>query len=351
MISVIVPIYNSERFLEQCIQSVVNQTFYDFELILVVDGSTDNSQMICEEWAKKDPRIVVECQDNQGASAARNTGLSDAKGEYICFIDSDDWVESDFLEALVNETKKDRTELVISGYTCFYDERRETFHQSIHPFYSFSNGDVGFFIDYNKNNLLYGPCCKLYLREIIKKHHLQFDCNLSYGEDLVFNYQYLRFIDTIRNIPVCKYHYNKRNHESLSTKKRNDLFQLQYSQWHLLVDYYKEKNLWLPQSQDFLYHRLWGIVYDGIFIYPHLKTQNYNYLKDILNIPEIAHLKKKEHLYPCAYWIKKAIIHRFSFVFYLYFCFKQIWQKFFIPENCGNTLCPYGKEKSSYQKQ
>ena len=99
-ISVIVPVYNVERYLRQCMDSLVNQTYTDFEIILVNDGSTDSSGVLCEEWAKKDGRIHVVHKKNEGLGFARNTGIEHAKGKYITFVDSDDYVSLDMLQTL-----------------------------------------------------------------------------------------------------------------------------------------------------------------------------------------------------------------------------------------------------------
>lgn len=101
-ISIIVPVYNVEKYLQICIESIIAQTFTDFELILIDDGSTDNSAAICDEYAKQDDRICVIHKENQGVGAARNQGLDICTGKYICFIDSDDYIEKDYLEYLYN---------------------------------------------------------------------------------------------------------------------------------------------------------------------------------------------------------------------------------------------------------
>ena len=112
MISVIVPVYNVESYLHRCVDSILGQTYADFELILVDDGSPDNCPKICDEYAEKDSRVRVIHQENGGVSVARNTGLDAVQGEYIAFVDSDDWVSSSYLSALL--TAKERTEARIS---------------------------------------------------------------------------------------------------------------------------------------------------------------------------------------------------------------------------------------------
>lgn len=110
MISIIIPVYNVKLYLDNCIQSVIQQSYTDFECILVDDGSTDGSSEICDQWAEKDNRIIIVHQPNGGVSSARNKGLEQAKGEYICFIDSDDWVDVDYLSAMINNLKEKETD-------------------------------------------------------------------------------------------------------------------------------------------------------------------------------------------------------------------------------------------------
>lgn len=116
LFSIIVPVYNVEKYLVRCIESVINQIFKDFECILIDDGSLDNSGNICDEYSLKDSRIVVVHQNNAGVSAARNTGLNIAKGEYICFCDSDDWLEDSLLEQLSFYCQKYTSEIFIYGF-------------------------------------------------------------------------------------------------------------------------------------------------------------------------------------------------------------------------------------------
>ena len=115
-ISVIVPVYNVEQYLPRCIDSILNQTFTDFELLLIDDGSTDGSGAICDEYARKDSRIRVFHKENGGVSSARNLGLYNAKGKYIAFIDADDWVESRSLPAFVKALEKCESDVVLTHY-------------------------------------------------------------------------------------------------------------------------------------------------------------------------------------------------------------------------------------------
>lgn len=121
-ISVIVPIYKVEIYLCQCVESILNQTFRDFELILVDDGSPDGSPEICDKYAEMDSRVRVIHKQNGGLSSARNTGLDCAKGEFIAFVDSDDWVHPEYLECLYDAVQKENTDMAICGVEKFWDE-------------------------------------------------------------------------------------------------------------------------------------------------------------------------------------------------------------------------------------
>ena len=121
MLSIIVPIYNAELYLSHCIDSILKQTFTNFELLLINDGSTDNSGAICDEYAKRDKRIKIIRQKNSGQANARNKGIKESKGKYIAFVDSDDWIDEDFIETLEQYISNDN--IVCCGYKEIYDDK------------------------------------------------------------------------------------------------------------------------------------------------------------------------------------------------------------------------------------
>ena len=124
-ISIIVPVYNVEKYLKRCINSILNQTFKNFELILVNDGSTDNSLNICKNYKEKDGRIQLISQTNKGLSAARNTGLKYAKGKYVCFVDSDDFIEKEYLSLLLSNIEKYNSDIAMCEYYLTNEEGRK----------------------------------------------------------------------------------------------------------------------------------------------------------------------------------------------------------------------------------
>ena len=124
-ISVVVPVYNAERFLHKCVDSILSQSFSDLELILVDDGSPDNSGAICDDYARQDSRVKVIHQRNSGVSVARNRGIQEASGDYIGFVDSDDWIDSEMYAVLYQTAKKEHTDIVMCDSMTVYDDGRK----------------------------------------------------------------------------------------------------------------------------------------------------------------------------------------------------------------------------------
>lgn len=120
-VTIIIPVYNVEKYLSRCLNNVINQTYSNIEIILVNDGATDNSQVICEEYKKKDDRIKLLVKENGGLSDARNYGIPYATGDYIAFIDSDDMIHTSYIEYLLNLIEKYNGDISICGYQSFYD--------------------------------------------------------------------------------------------------------------------------------------------------------------------------------------------------------------------------------------
>lgn len=204
-ISIIIPVYNVEQYLSRCIDSILAQTFTDFELLLIDDGSKDNSGKICDEYEKKDNRIRVFHKENGGVSSARNVGLDNAVGEWICFSDGDDSVKSDYLA------------------TFFYlMTQGDMLSQGFHALNWNHKGDKDIFatkgIYYGKNlcpfilKLLKTAqlgyiWCKSFKKEIIDKYKIRFDENVYLMEDLEFVLEYCTHINSINNSDKCLYLY------------------------------------------------------------------------------------------------------------------------------------------------
>lgn len=212
-ISVIVPVYNAEKYLSKCIDSVLAQTFSDWELLLIDDGSPDRSGEICDEYAAKDSRIRVFHKQNGGVSSARNLGLDKAKGEYVTFVDSDDFLDSSYLTDFFVSNK--RADLYIQGFKNQQKGRIISSKQYNTKGY-FEELSTPFCYG-EKNQLLNSPVCKLFLLEIISKYKIGFDTNTSYGEDHLFVLDYIIHCRTMTVSDKIGYIYNHHS-ESLTTR-------------------------------------------------------------------------------------------------------------------------------------
>lgn len=200
-ISIIVPVYNAETTLQKCIDSIINQSYKDYELILVNDGSTDNSKSICDSYAQKDDRILVIHQENKGVSAARNAGLDIAKGHWISFIDSDDFIEPNYFQCDFD----DNVDLMLF---CIkdYDVVNKSVKQSVR--YSQSKQVEGIalkgFIDKYIDTIIFrAPWAKLFKKELIGS--LRFCKDMKVAEDAFFVLDYLSHVDKIAQIQSGSY--------------------------------------------------------------------------------------------------------------------------------------------------
>lgn len=209
-VSVVVPVYNVEEYLDKSVFSIINQTYKELEILLIDDGSKDNSGILCDEWAEKDNRIRVIHKENGGLSSARNTGIDYATGDYIMFEDSDDWLEETIIEKCVARIEKDKSDLVLFGYRKI-DENGHNLGE-----FTFGNGT------YSRTELiqqLYSRIVemsfgyawnKLYKFEVLKKSRIRNDSTIIDREDLVFNMQLLNHWEKISYLNCVGYNYLQR---------------------------------------------------------------------------------------------------------------------------------------------
>lgn len=202
-ISVIVPVYNVEKYLPRCIDSILSQSFTDFELLLIDDGSPDNSGIICDEYAQKDSRVRVFHKPNGGVSSARNLGIDNAIGEWITFIDSDDYIEQDFFWMPRNVTE----DLLILNYTNLNDGIYIPFKLEIDNIV-LTKIEMQYFI--NKNlplGIFMSPWSKFYKRKLIVDNNISFHSEVKVGEDCIFVLDYLMVAKSLRFLTSSNYVY------------------------------------------------------------------------------------------------------------------------------------------------
>ena len=205
-VSIIVPLFNAEKFAKRCIESVLMQTFKNYELILIDDGSKDKTGEICDKYAEKDTRIKVIHKNNGGVSSARNTGLDMAKGEWITFLDADDWIEPNFL-LIVDNNSNDSIDWIFAQWRTIWDNGLPNEINNYEQEILFNNWEEIKNIWDNMANMDICRCPwgKFFRRSVIESYKLRFDNSLKYGEDTVFNYEYLI---NIKGLSLCKKDYS-----------------------------------------------------------------------------------------------------------------------------------------------
>ena len=210
-ISIIIPVYNSEEYLDKCISSILTQDMLSYEVILVDDGSTDASALICERYSSTYPRFKLISKANGGVSSARNAGLDVADGEYVMFVDSDDALAPGALSALY-AAASDMPDLVVGGFNIYNDD---IFFGTTKPAASASYSSdrmEAFFNDTmtRMGDLYRGPWAKLYRNSVIRSHSARFDENLCYAEDKLFIYEFLCHVSSASAVSVPVYEYFRR---------------------------------------------------------------------------------------------------------------------------------------------
>lgn len=293
-ISVIIPIYNSEEYLSECLDSVVNQTFCDIEIILVDDGSTDDSLRVCREYEKRDQRIRVLHQKNAGSTNARKAGLKKAKGEYITFVDSDDWIDSCFCERLYELAEVNHADMVVSGCAAECEEgvqircnrfeegyyTKETLRDYVYP-------QMLYYEDMNlfSFGILQYLWCKLYKKSLIESCLYNLDERIYDGEDVASVYDICLRASSmvIDNHPY--YHY--RIHEnSICTSKRDEKYFVNMVYlYHYMNRVFQESGEYekmLPQLKRYMNKAMNTGMLD-IFGYQYVKS----YAAAVWSMPEI----------------------------------------------------------------
>ena len=210
MVSIIVPIYNAEQYLRRCVDSILNQEYTDYELLLVNDGSTDASGDICEEYGDRDPRVIVIQKENTGVSDSRNRALDRARGKYLQFLDSDDWITPDATRLFVRAAEEYGCDMVISDFYRVVGERLST-KGDIEEEGVLTREEFAAHMMENPADFYYGVLWnKLYRRDIVEEHNLRMDTDINWCEDFMFNLEYIRYAKVFYALHAPIYYYVKR---------------------------------------------------------------------------------------------------------------------------------------------
>lgn len=303
LLTVIVPIYNGEKFLRRCVDSLIQQTYTKVEILLINDGSTDNTKSICEEYEKKDNRVTIINKENEGVSKARNIGIEKAKGKYITFIDADDWIELDTYSKAIKVIDEDNVDIYKFSYVREignikrpYMYKIETnkkiikkdYEKHIYP-YMFSTYDMS------------SVCLTIFKKSVIK--NIKFNTTLKYGEDFLFTTKAILKSDSIYVVPDICYHYicnkesatSKRSIENYIRKIRDIIIAN-----NELINEFEDKNRYLKLKNQRIIKEYEQIIRQVS------GESNYKEFKNIIN------KIRKEIIYPMCSDIKEEGILRES---------------------------------------
>lgn len=284
MISVIIPVYNCEKYIKKCVDSVLNGTYQDFEILLINDESTDNSLKVIKELEKIDFRIKVYDESHSGVSAIRNKGIRYASGEYIAFIDGDDYVEENYLEELIKPMTNDEVDWAVCGYKKVREERNIVTEEKHFPDSFIRKDNLSDVIErIFKNDSfrnLYSNCMGLYRKRIIEDNNLFNDESLLYGEDVYFNYNYAHYIKSFAYIAKPLYNYILHNKSS----SRSFIKKIDFAEMIKLIENIEDKRKFYKEKQTVGM----SIYYLNLFIRPLMdnlfisdQSENKKYIEEL----------------------------------------------------------------------
>lgn len=247
LISVVVPVYNVQDFLDRCVESLVSQVYENIEIILIDDGSSDHSGPMCDAWERQDSRIKVIHTPNRGVSSARNTGLDCAQGEYVCFVDSDDYVSRDYVGRMYELIIENHADIALTGY--YFSSNgvfKETDSDSPIEVYDYKEIITEYSL---RNKFIAGVVCKLFSKEIIEG--LRFDTAIRIAEDALFTHLALERCHTIVYKGDALYCYFLRSGSAMHAG-----FDERYLEWKYVIDFlYERQSALFPDLEPLFYKR------------------------------------------------------------------------------------------------
>lgn len=253
VITIIVPAYNCEKTLSKCIDSLIMQTYKKIEIIIVDDGSSDHTYEVMKKYAKIDERIILVRQENGGPGVARNTGMKLATGRYFTFVDSDDTIEKNYIESMLDIAIKYELDLIISGISIYGEKKINT---SGGCNIIIGNTDIrSNVISLIKDGKLNAPCAKLYRRDIQEKNEVYMPTNIDIGEDLQFNLSYIQYVTRMGILDLNLYIYYTCN-STLTRKYRNKEYDIRVGSIKGLENFLENSNIKDIQFVSYLYLKL-----------------------------------------------------------------------------------------------
>lgn len=255
-ISIIMPVYNVEAYVGKAIESILAQSFTDYEFLIVDDGTPDKSGEICDEYAKKDARIQVIHKENGGAPSARNTAIEMARGKYVYFLDSDDWAEPDMLSDMYALAEKNEAELVVCGYyiDTYYGDRHLSEKICVDDrVYTDAQSFREQSYRYFDRNMLYTPWNKLYRMDMIQRYNLRFPDTL--WDDFPFNLSYLFHVERVAFSTNAYYHFIRARADSETSAYRADMYEKREEEQGWMENLYKEWGICTEETKEMVARR------------------------------------------------------------------------------------------------
>ncbi len=336
-ISVIVPVYNVEHYLAQCIDSILAQTFADFELILIDDGSPDDCGRICDEYAEKDTRIRVIHQENGGVSKARNRAIDIAQGEYVCFVDSDDLILPMYLERLFTAITENNADIASCGHYITHYQNGQVINQEAKKLSL--DGDFPLcsnaLMELQEKHLYCSSCFHLLRINIIRENNISF-LPIPRAEDASFMYRYLSFASTIAICPEPLYNYivyltERKSATGGYTPNYYDCYSAEYQASKQLCEHYAKYNLEAAKKLNRLFRQhFWDLMCDDFTSQLYRGSLTYkerlSYIKDCIskNNPsskDISYSGTVDRLF--LKLVKKKACHRLVWLGYMRSCLRK----------------------------
>lgn len=292
-VSVIIPIYNGEKYISDCIESIRNQTYNNIEILLINDGSTDSTQQICENYEKEDNRIKLYNNKNSGVSYSRNFGINKATGEYILFVDCDDFIENNMIEVIVNKIHE--FDYVAVNYKKYYSEEKIVRNVKVTDCEYNKQSFLGDFWNLYNCNIINSPCNKIFKTSVIKENNIKFRVEYNLGEDLIFNLEYIQFCEKFCVMNQYLYNYRYKLN-SLTTTFRKDKIYVQIELNNKIKKFLIMNNHYFEQDKKEFEKNIANIIICNIqelFVKENNlnNTQVKEILKEYLSIQEIKKLK------------------------------------------------------------
>lgn len=334
LISIIVPVYNVEKYIGRCIDSIRNQTYTEIEIILINDGSTDSSRKICEEYRKIDNRITLYNQKNSGPSAARNYGLEKANGKLVQFVDSDDYIELGMTERLIKEMADLKSSQVICSYNILRVKAEKIVKKDIKKInfkFMEKNEFLDKFYSLYDSGFINSLCNKLYNKDLIDKYKIKLNEAWNIGEDLVFNLDYYRHIKTVSFVSEPLYNYcNEIEGHSLMSSYKKDYAKGVLERFEYLKEFLTETNIYDKHKTSF-YHdvpSLLHVMFMNVFakdgnLSKQEKQEEIEYVLDWAEFKEYLDLKSNRNSLKEKILVPLVKLNNSKLIYYFYWFYSK----------------------------